>query len=49
MKAKVLIVDDEKFFVKGMRHSLEQDGYVTDVVDNGKDAMKKIKKKNLMI
>ncbi len=35
----VLIVDDEKFIVKGLRHSLEQQGYNVFAAYNGVEAM----------
>lgn len=46
MEQKVLIVDDEEIFVKGLKYSLEQDGYFIDIAHSGKDAMDKIKKKS---
>ena len=30
MPKKILIVDDEPLIVKGLKYSLEQDGYETD-------------------
>lgn len=36
---KILIVDDEKLLVKGMRFNLENDGYDVDTVYNGEDAL----------
>lgn len=44
--AKVLIVDDEPMIVKGLKFSLEQDGYETESVGDGAEALKKIKKGN---
>ena len=37
--AKVLIVDDEKLIVKGLRFSLQQDGYETDCAYDGEEAV----------
>ncbi|MBR7089749.1 MAG: response regulator transcription factor [Lachnospiraceae bacterium] len=39
MAAKVLIVDDEKLIVKGIKFSLEQDGYETDCAYDGEEAL----------
>ena len=33
--ARVLVVDDEKLIVKGIRFSLEQDGYEVDCAYDG--------------
>lgn len=41
--AKVLVVDDEKLIVKGIRFSLEQDGYEVDCAYDGAEAIKKAK------
>jgi DNA-binding response OmpR family regulator len=45
MDTKVLIVDDDKSFVKGLKYSLEQDGYSVDVVFMGKESLEKINKR----
>nr|WP_077368031.1 response regulator transcription factor [Anaerosalibacter sp. Marseille-P3206] len=45
MSTKILIVDDEKVFVKGLRYSLEQDQYVIDTAYDGYEALEKSKKK----
>ena len=37
--AKVLIVDDEKLIVKGLRFNLQQDGYETDCAYDGEEAV----------
>jgi len=42
MATKVLIVDDEKFIVKGIKFSLEQDGMEVDVAYDGQDAFNMI-------
>lgn len=40
---KVLVVDDEKLIVKGIRFSLEQDGMEVDCAYDGEEALQKIK------
>lgn len=39
--AKVLVVDDEKLIVKGLRFSLEQDGMEVDCAYDGNEALEK--------
>ena len=39
MGKKVLVVDDEKLIVKGVRFSLEQDGYEVDCAYDGEEAI----------
>ncbi|MGI6174179.1 MAG: response regulator [Christensenellales bacterium] len=41
MAKKILIVDDEPLIVKGLKYSLEQDGYETDSASDGEEACKK--------
>ncbi len=41
MAKRVLVVDDEKLIVKGIRFSLEQDGMEVDVAYDGEEALKK--------
>lgn len=43
MGKKVLVVDDEKLIVKGVRFSLEQDGMEVDCAYDGEEALQKIK------
>lgn len=43
MAQKVLIVDDEKMIVKGLKFSLEQDGIVVDCAYDGEEAVSYIK------
>ncbi len=43
MGKKVLVVDDEKLIVKGIRFSLEQDGMEVDCAYDGEEALQKIK------
>ena len=44
-KIKLVIVDDEKLIVKGIKFSLEQDGYEVDVAYDGSEALKMAKEK----
>lgn len=43
MSRKVLVVDDEKLIVKGIRFSLEQDGMDVDCAYDGEEAIKLIR------
>ncbi len=43
MAKKVLVVDDEKLIVKGIRFSLEQDGYEVTCAYDGEEALQKAK------
>lgn len=43
MGKKVLVVDDEKLIVKGIRFSLEQEGMEVDCAYDGDEALQKIK------
>ncbi len=36
--ARILVVDDEKVMVKGIRFNLENEGYTVDVGYNGRQA-----------
>ncbi|MDO5133715.1 MAG: response regulator transcription factor [Eubacteriales bacterium] len=45
MAAKVLVVDDERMIVKGLRYSLQQDGYEVDCAYDGEEAIGKIREK----
>ncbi len=45
MSGKILIIDTDKSFVKGLKYSLEQDDYTIDISDSLKDVMDKIYKK----
>ena len=45
MAKKVLVVDDEKLIVKGIRFSLEQDGMEVDCAYDGEEALSMDKKK----
>ena len=41
MAKKILLVDDEPLILKGLRFSLEQDGYVIDSAADGEEAVNK--------
>ena len=41
MPKKILLVDDEPLILKGLKYSLEQDGYVTDSAVDGEEAIAK--------
>ena len=41
--AKILVVDDEKLIVKGIRFSLVQDGMEVDCAYDGEEAIEKAK------
>ncbi len=45
MAKRVLVVDDEKLIVKGIRFSLEQDGLEVDCAYDGEEALEAAKKK----
>ena len=42
MPKKILLVDDEPLILKGLKYSLEQDGYVTDSAMDGEEALAKV-------
>ncbi len=46
MARKVLVVDDEKLIVKGIRFSLLQDGLEVDTAYDGEEALEKVKNNN---
>ncbi len=46
MAGRILVVDDEKLIVKGIRFSLEQDGYEVDVAYDGREALSVFEKGN---
>ena len=46
MANKILVVDDEKLIVKGIKFSLEQDQMVVDVAYDGEDALSLVKSNN---
>ena len=44
MKNKVLVVDDEKLIVKGIKFSLEQEDLLVDAAYDGEEALEMVKK-----
>jgi two-component system response regulator VicR len=48
MGKRILVVDDEKLIVKGIRFSLEQDGYSVDCAYDGEEALK-LAKENMIL
>lgn len=42
MEDRILVVDDEPILLKGLKFSLEQDGYIIDVAMDGNEAYDKI-------
>ena len=49
MSKRVLVVDDEKLIVKGIRFSLEQEGMEVDCAYDGEEALEKAKTKELSL
>lgn len=43
MSKRILVVDDEKLIVKGIRFSLEQDGYEVETAYDGEEALAKMR------
>ena len=43
MNSRVLVVDDEKLIVKGIKFSLEQEGWEVDVAYDGEEALNLVK------
>ena len=43
MARKILVVDDEKLIVKGIRFGLEQDGMEVDAAYDGEEALEYVK------
>ncbi len=43
MEKKVLVVDDEKLIIKGIRYSLEQDGMEVDAAYDGEEALELVR------
>ncbi len=44
MPKKILVVDDEKLIVKGLKFSLEQDGMMVDAAYDGEEALEMVRK-----
>lgn len=49
MAARVLVVDDEKVIVKGLKYSLQQDGYDVDCAYDGEEAVEKARNNSYSI
>lgn len=47
MKMKILIVDDEKLLVKGIKFNFEQDGFTCETAYDGEEAVKMAKDKSI--
>ncbi len=45
MSERILVIDSDKTFAKGLRYSLEQDNYVIDILDEATSAIEYIEKK----
>ena len=43
MAKRILLVDDEPLILKGLKFSLEQDGYETDTAADGEEALAKMR------
>ena len=41
MAKRILLVDDEPLILKGLRYTLEQEGYETETAEDGEDALEK--------
>lgn len=41
MGKRILLVDDEPLILKGLKYTLEQDGYETDTAVDGQEALDK--------
>jgi DNA-binding response OmpR family regulator len=48
-KKRILVVDDDVNILRIFRSILEKEGYVVDTVENGKDALKKIRKEKFNV
>ena len=48
LEKRVLVVDDEKLIVKGLKFSLEQDSMQVDCAYNGEEALAMVKKQAMM-
>ncbi len=46
---KILIVDDEKLLVKGIKFNLEQDGYTVETAYDGEEALKMARDKSVSL
>ncbi len=48
-KKKILVVDDDVSILKVFKNILEKEGYLVEAVENGKDALERIKKKKFNV
>ena len=39
MERRILLVDDEPLIVKGLKYSLEKEGYITESAADGEEAL----------
>ena len=46
MAKKILLVDDEPLIVKGLKYTLEQEGFETDSASDGEEALAKFSQGN---
>lgn len=46
MAKRILLVDDEPLIIKGLKRTLEQDGYETDFAMDGEEALAKLRNEN---
>ena len=46
---KILIVDDEKLLVKGIKFNLEQEGYSVETASDGEEALKMARDKSVSL
>ncbi len=46
MAKRILLVDDEPLIIKGLKFSLEQDGYETDAAADGEEALQRFREGN---
>lgn len=44
MSERILVIESDKTFAKGLRYSLEQDNYIIDILDGSNDAIDYIQK-----
>ena len=49
MAKRILLVDDEPLILKGLKFSLEQDGYETDTAADGEEALVKMQRADMTL
>lgn len=42
METRILIIDRDKMFVKGLKYSLEQEGFIVDTIFNDKEILERV-------